>query len=225
MSRPTRNVKTSDRPPSPPRWRGRDSLKLVFQINEQGLQRLSKTIAGGAMAWPPVAAHRALWSAVDAGAIRRAVRLPFVILDARFMDQAWWRATCQDPERIAEAGANAAAWPADVSEELMSELLVFAWHMVKWDRRVAWLTLGILPGVADVLAALTPQQLAHISRRQRRVLQLRWQHDPAFWSRLLTTARDGDEQALSDIHLQAKILLSTTLIAQARVRDVPRRKR
>jgi hypothetical protein len=45
----------------------------------------------------------------------------------------------------------------------MQETLIFAWHAVKWDRRVARLFLGMTPAVAESIGAVTPHQLAEIS--------------------------------------------------------------
>jgi hypothetical protein len=80
---------------------------------------------------------------------------------------------------------------------------------------VARLSLGMSTGVVGLMAALTPQQLAVISARHWGVLRLRWHDQPDFWARLLVAARDDDEEALSEIHLHAKLLLSGELLARS----------
>jgi hypothetical protein len=154
-----------------------------------------------------------LWSTLDAQTIERAARFPFVILDVHFTDVTWWR------EVLNGSGVPAAhhTWPASMSEQLMSETLVFAWHTVKWDRRVARLSLGVLPAVAEFIAALTPHELATISGKHSSELRLRWDNSPDFWSSLLTAARDGDEELLAEIHLHAKLLLCGELISRSSV--------
>ncbi len=94
----------------------------------------------------------------------------------------------------------------------MSEVLVFAWHTARWDRRVARLVLGMVPSVVEIFRGLTPHELDAISGLRGGTLRLRWQDDRPFWTRLLGAARDDDEEALADIHLHAKLLLSGELI-------------
>lgn len=67
----------------------------------------------------------------------------------------------------------------------MEELLVFAWHTVKWDRQVARLSLGMVPGAVEEIARLTLQQLTEVAVRYRGTLRLRWQEDVEFWTRLI----------------------------------------
>jgi hypothetical protein len=76
-------------------------------------------------------------------------------------------------------------------------------------------------GVVGLMAALMPQQLAVISARHWGVLRLRWQEEPDFWARLLGAAQDGDEEALCENHLHAKLLLSGTLVARSTLARVP----
>jgi hypothetical protein len=47
-------------------------------------------------------------------------------------------------------------WPVAIAEQLLHELLIFAWHTVKWDARVARLLLGMSPQVAETLAGSAP---------------------------------------------------------------------
>jgi len=194
----------------PPVWKGRDSLDLAFELNQRFF-RLASDLAADTDAdgWPLIAQGRELWSKLDAQAIVRAARFPFVILDVHFTHEKWWR------EVIDGSGARAHphGWPASVSKHLMSEMLVFAWYTAKWDWRVARLSLGMLPAVAELIAALTPQQLASVSGEHCGVLRLRWSDDSDFWTRLLLAARAGDEEALADSHLHANLLLSGELLA------------
>jgi hypothetical protein len=198
------------RPPLPPLWKGRDSLDLAYQLNQRFF-RLASYLAANTDAdgWPFMTLDRELWSKLDPQAIARAARFPFVILDVHFTRETWWR------EAIDGSGATARhhGWPASVSEHLMSETLVFAWYTAKWDWRVARLSLGMLPAVAELIAALTPQQLAIVSAQHSGALRLRWQDESDFWTRLLVAARDGDEESLADSHFHANLLLSGELMA------------
>jgi hypothetical protein len=207
---------TAYQPPLPPRWKGRDSLELVYQLNERALTLLSEAATQQIGCWPESGQFRAAWAGLSAEVLARAARFPFVVLDARFMDEPWWRARVNDTESSADDLVQKSAWPPQMREELFGELLVFAWHTVKWDQRVARLSLGMLPSVVDVIAGLTPRKLAVISARDAGVLRLRWQEDPEFWARLMVAARDGDEKGLSDSQLHAKLLLSGPLLTSPR---------
>jgi len=136
-----------------------DSLDLAYQLNERCLKLLrdvTGTPDGGN--WPLIAHDPTLWSTLDAQTIERAARFPFVILDVHFTGVEWWR-------EVIDGSAVPAAphtWPANVSEQLMSETLVFAWHTAKWDRRVARLSLWSVACRSGVDRGATPQQLATI---------------------------------------------------------------
>lgn len=221
MSKPKRKEKEIYRPPSPPRWKGRESLELVYQLNERSVTLLAHAARSGTSEWLAETPHRVLWSELTTEAIQRAARFPFVILEAHFTDDEWWRAASVNPQDVIEQSLGPTCWPHEEAQQLMSEALVFAWHTAKWDRRVARLSLGMSTGVVGLMAALTPQQLAVISARHWGVLRLRWHDQPDFWTRLLVAARDDDEEALSEIHLHAKLLLSGELLARSTLARVP----
>jgi len=213
MSKPKTN-RIVYRPPEPPRWKGKDSLDLAYQLNVRCLKLLSEMAARpNTTDWPLIAQNRELWSKLDARTIEQAARFPFVILDAHFTDVEWWRSESKPPET--------SQWPTSVSEQLMSETLIFAWHTAKWDRRVARLSLGMLPAVAEEIAALTPQQLSAISARHSSALRLRWQDDPDFWTQLLVAAKCDDNDRLEDVHLHAKLLLAGEIISRSAFARVP----
>jgi hypothetical protein len=211
------------RPPSPPRWKGRDSLDLVHQLNERCLKLLSDVAKSpDACEWPPIAHQRELWSTLDGDVVERAARFPFVILDVHFTNEKWWRWVSEPRDASAEDRApSSQRWPARVAGELMQETLIFAWHTAKWDRRVARLSLGMSPTVAESIAGLTPRQLATISSHHSAALRLRWQDNADFWGRLLVVARSDDQEALIEIHLHAKLLLCGELISRSTLTRIP----
>jgi len=221
MSKSKRKAQIIYHPPSPPRWKGRDSLELVYQLNERSLTLLAEAARSGTSPWLAETPHRVLWSELTTAAIQRAARFPFVILEAHFTDDEWRRAASVNPQDVIEEGLGPSCWPQEATQQLMSEALVFAWHTARWDRRVARLSLGVSAGVVGLIAAFTPQQLAVVSARHWGVLRLRWQDEPDFWARLLGAAQDSDEEALSENHLHAKLLFSGELLARSTVATVP----
>jgi hypothetical protein len=226
---PKPKKKPSYNPPSPPHWKGRDSLDLVYQLNERCLKLLCEAAAGPEpCAWPALAHHRELWSTLRADALQCTARIPFVILDVYFSDEKWWREVVNESPASAERSSSAHQWPryqwpGSVAADLIQEALIFAWHTVKWDRRVARLSLGMVPAVAESIASLTPQQLATIAGDHSDALRLRWYDHPGFWPRLLRAARGGDEEGVAEIHLHAKLLVMGELTARSALAKIPAR--
>lgn len=98
-----------------------------------------------------------------------------------------------------------------VSEALMLEVLMFAWQLAKSDKRAAMMSLGMSSSVAATIAALTPQAIRDIALRECGSVQLRWACDLRFWGDLLLAAQNGDEEKLSELSLQAELLLCSVL--------------
>lgn len=181
--------KSTAQPPQPPRWKGTDLMELVYHFNERALTLLK--------------------SGLDADAIRRAARFPFLVVDVHFLEEGWWRSVLLNPQGVPAAQS---LWPPEIAGKFMSEVLVFAWHTAKWDRQVARLVLGMVPPVVEMVRELTPQQLDAVAGLHSGALKLRWHEDQEFWTKLLNAARDGHEETLADIHLHAKLRLSGQLI-------------
>jgi hypothetical protein len=131
------------------------------------------------------------------------------------------RAIARGEDSAVEASSETYLWPPEVAADLMQATLIFAWHSAKWDRRVPRLALGMLPSVAESIAALTPQALAAVASRASGALRLRWQDYPEFWVHLLMAARADDQEVLEEIHLHAQLLLSGELIADSTLARVP----
>src|SRR5258708_5460532 len=107
MSKAKKKENDQYRPPTPPRWKGRESLDLAFELNQRILKLLSDWAANPDAAGWPLTLDRQLWSKLDAQAIALAARFPFVILNVHFTNQEWWQ------EVIAGGAASVAslAWP------------------------------------------------------------------------------------------------------------------
>jgi hypothetical protein len=217
-----RTKKQSHNSPTPPAWKGRDSLELVHQLNERYLKLLSEaSVIPEGCDWPAVVDNRELWSGLAGDALQGASRFPFVIFDVHFSDEKWWQAVVNgkiesSERRQADRQRPWYEWPGSGPVDLMQEMLIFAWHTVKWDQRIARLSLGMAPAVADSIAALTPGQLTIISDNYRGALCLRWYNQPDFWSRLLIAARDRNDAILAEIHLHAKLLMAGELIPRSK---------
>lgn len=89
---------------------------------------------------------------------------------------------------------------------------MLAWSTVALDRGAATLLLGMTPAVGSTIAELDPQDVERIAARHSRHLRPRWEDLPAFWCKLLTAAKDGDEAAIRETHLHGIQLLGSELL-------------
>ena len=209
MSESNHGVTPDPAPPVPPRWKGIQSLDLVHQLNERCIELLCDVAAADSRhtALPIITENREIWVRLEPEARHRAARMPFVIVDAKFSDDAWWRRVAESLANGAGAEAPSNGLPRESSEQLMNEMTMFAWQTARWDQTVAQLSLGMTPSVAKVIAALTPKQVREISARESQVIEVRWANDPPFWRDLLLAAMAGSDERLAELRLHAKLLL------------------
>lgn len=201
--------------PSPPRWKGAQSLELVHQLNERCIELLCDVAAAqpGGLSLACVADNRELWLQLDPRARRRGARLPFVIVDAHFMDEEWWRCISGSQLRVADRITETSnGLPRQASENLMHETIMFAWQSTRWDKTVAMLSFGMLRSVAETIASLTPQRVREIATCESSAVQVRWGGDSNFWRHLLLAAQADDLERLTELHMHAKLLLCNQLI-------------
>lgn len=197
------------RQPAPPRWKGIRSLDLVYQLNERCIDLLYNLASDGAhgTTLPLITEHRELWTRMEPAARRAAARMPFVVTDARFRDEMWWRQMMEVRVDDAEPDARSNGLPREASEHLMHETTMLAWQTARWDHTVAQMSLVMSSSVVAIISALTPQQIRTIAARECHAIQVRWVDDVQFWLDLLMAAVSGDEDRLGDLRLHAKLLL------------------
>lgn len=156
-------------------------------------------------------AHRDLWIALDPAARARLGQLPFVILDAEFRNEAWWRVDVDLDRRRVDARQASEILPRDVNETLVQELMLFAWQMTGTDRKVARMCFGMTSAVAEQISSLTSQQIRAITLRPDARAQLRWSQDLNLWRDLLTAAA-SDAAMLGELQLTAKLRFCSEII-------------
>lgn len=201
---------TRDAPsPSPPQWRGTQSLELVYQLNERFIDALCDVAIRNSpeIKLEVVVANRDLWVRLDTNGRRAIARLPFLVLDAHFGEEAWWRRAAGQMTRPVPQGGECNHLPHELAEQLMHETTMFAWQTARWDRTVAQLSLGMTSGVVAIVAALTPQQIRIIATTQSEAIRVRWDDDVQFWRELLTAANAKETRKLAELHLLAKLRL------------------
>lgn len=200
--------------PSEFMWKGAQALSRVHALNERCLELLAQLARTERQRidLAIVNQHRSLWRSLNATARRCAARTPFLLVDLHFQDAEWWRsATHSRPSRRRKMALQA-AFTGRIAGELMRETLMLAWSTVAFDRGAASIMLGMTPAVSAIIAELGPQDVERIAARHSQHLQLRWEDFPAVWGKLLAAARDGDEEALHEIHLHGAQLIGSELL-------------
>lgn len=213
---------TGTEAPSEFRWRGAQALGRVYALNDRCIELLcqlsraerERTIL------TIVNQHRSLWRGLSTTARRYAASMPFLLVDARFQDADWWRCA-KDPRagRMRKMGPQA-AFSGKAAGELMREALMLAWSTAAVDRGTASVLLGMTPVVCSLIADLSPQDVERIAASNSRYLRPRWDDLPAFWGKLLTAARDADEDALHEVRLHGIQLLGSELLPLLEGRSV-----
>lgn len=199
-------------PLTPHRWKGARSIGLAQQLNEQFIElccELSLDVASGSP-FPLVAAHRDLWSRLDPISRKRLSLFPFVIVDLRFGDVAWWHMAARNSGH--SRGHFAGTVPEARWAWLALETLMFGWQVAREDRAVASMLFAMPQPVVDCIAALTMQQVRMLAVESARCVRLRWDNDSRFWRELLIAAREPDEATLEGLRREAKLHFCGELI-------------
>jgi len=195
-----------ERPPTAPRWTGSPSIALAQQLNEQWLEFLCGRVSGASSELPPFLAQNGhLWCRLDAAARKRIAALPFVIVDLRFKDVAWWNDSTQ---RVFMTSPNSGPLI-----DLVLETLLFARQSAREDVSVAKTMFAMTLPVAQLVASLTLSQVMSIAASSTGELRVRSQQDAEFWRELLVAALADDEPALAELRLQAKLLFCGELVS------------
>jgi hypothetical protein len=195
---------------------------MVYRFNERCIELIYEVASSSASQTTSVAIaeNRGLWINLGVEARRRVANMPFVILDANFKSDDWWRRVSQslrDPALIHKPAAdNAGAYstsgfPPEASKNLMQETIIFAWQLVGSDRTTAIMSFGMLAPVAGIIAELTPKDIREISTREHSAVRIRWADDVRLWRDFLLAANAGDDDRLAALHLHAKLLICSEI--------------
>ncbi len=196
-----------------PCWKRSQSLDLVHQLNEHCLELLAGVAAAEAGSDSPlVSANRDLWAQLGPEARKRAALLPFVILDLHFADETWWRQAIDAPASTLHEPDSTNWLPSDLCERLVQETLMFAWQMARSDRTAAQVSFGMRPTVAVIIGELMPGQVRAIASRASGDIHVRWEQDGRFWREILLAAETGNDEAIAELHLHAKLQLLGPLV-------------
>jgi len=192
------------------RW---DSAVLVpvAEINEQLLQIVRSTAEEPLPASRPqprlVSALSELWRALDAAALQRLARCPYLLLDAGFAAPERWDRLALDSGVMDGAAARGYfASPAGVA--LVRRTLVFAWHLARSNRMSARVLLGMTPECAERIAGSALKDLELLAELCPLWVAPRWETQSTVWRQLIQAAIDGRAVPLRQVQLRGLQLLA-----------------
>ncbi len=202
-------------PPSP-RWKGARSLRLAHELNSRCIDLLCDLAARPSVEGLPVMlrANRGLWYRLDPEARWRLAAFPFVIVDVRFRDEAWWRARGNVENHVVAESPAADAFPQESRESLVLETVMFAWQVAREDQRVAQILFAMTQPVAHLVSLLAMQEIRTLAVEGSTSLRVRWENNAELWRELLLAAAAEDEQALEEVRLHTKLLFCGDLISR-----------
>ena len=186
---------------APHRWRSARILEAVCQVNEHLVSALSELARHETVSTAVVAQNRDALRQMEAASCKRAARIPVLLLDLHFHSADWWHTAVGLNGGTYPATAGASSLPVDLAAELTRETLIVGWLAVRETPQSANLLFGMSGAVADLLGALSAQQLDRVAVRKSHELQVRWQHNQEFWQRLLAAGRSGNAEELCETHL------------------------
>lgn len=196
---------------APYRWRGARILEAVFQVNEHLVSALAEMARHESALAGVVRQNSDALRQFDAVACRRAARIPVLLVDLHFKNDAWWEHMVRT-DFTAPYPEQSLRLPAGHAAELTRESLIIAWLAVQHAEECAGLLFGMSAGVSAALATLTPRQLSRISERSSHELRIRWQSNRDFWRKLLNAGRSGIATDISEVHLLGLQLLGGDLM-------------
>jgi hypothetical protein len=212
MKNPDDRIPATRQQLSQQKWKGAQSIGLAQQLNEQFIELCCELSLDTEFVspFPLIALHRDLWRRLDSVSRKRLSLFPFVIVDLRFRDAAWWRLVACLEARMHRQAAGAA--PATRWEWFALETLMFGWQVAREDQSVASMLFAMSPPVAECIAALTMQQVRMLAVESAKSLRIRWDNDQRFWRELLIAAREQNAIALEGLRIEAKLHFCGELI-------------
>ncbi len=195
-------------------WLRAGSLDSLIELNELCLALLVEQ--SGVRTGPPGGLLQQLaeqWSAIDAGARRRAAACPYLLLDAGFADPLRWRSPGAPPQ-VGDASTEryACYFTVPAAAEVARLVFIYAWHLARTQAPAARLLLGMAAPSAAHIASYTLRQMQMLAESHLEWLRPRWPARVQVWRELLLAAANGDTPALE----RAKLRGLTLLAAEAR---------
>jgi hypothetical protein len=200
-----------------PRWTGAPSIELAHQLNAQCVELVCELAVSPHQTLPAfVIQNRDLWRLLEPEARKLVAAFPFVIIDLRFKDAEPWQQASDGHLMIPADSTLYSGFPPKLFEDLALETLLFARQAAREDVNVAKVMFAMTSPVVHLIASLTVSQIRAIALGNASELRVRWGNHPDFWRDLLTACRASDEEAISAIRRQGKLLFCGEIVPAER---------
>jgi hypothetical protein len=204
-------------------------LSEVAQINGQLLDTLRSLATMRAMQTTPTTqttqvdassprpAHRLIeamqpqWQRLDDASLRRLSACEFLLLDGGFSQPARWRFGASVV--VMERGASDSYFRDAAGVALLGRALTLAWHMVRSNRLMASVVLGLNPIVADFLAHKGLRDLEELAELAPAWMAPRWERQPLIWGQMIDAACTASPAALDAVRTRGWQLLARESLA------------
>ena len=144
---------------------------------------------------------------LDEAARHRAARCPYLLVEMRFDDAAWWEDAKRDAMKpTPNPTVLSSGTTAGLGRALANDAFTLARWTARADQRTAMLLFGLDPRVAMVISSLSPVEVRCITARSGNQLRPRWERNRCMWRDLLSAAISADDEALTDIHYGIQLL-------------------
>jgi hypothetical protein len=190
-------------------WLGSTALGVLAELNEQCLALLAEEAAEHPdSAHPLLRELAALWSRLDATAMKRAAACPYLLIDTGFGDPARWP-WVQGPQVLErQRGPVVRFFTTARASILMRTALTYGWHLAQNRPSAARLLLAMSPQCVNLLRGYTLTQLIELADEHPAWLQPRWPQRVRIWREFLTAAVAGEGPPLQHAHLRGLQILA-----------------
>lgn len=191
------------------------SLAPLREVNDRCIEMLALAARKERAGSPSLVAHlKDVLLRVTPEIRDRAAGRPVLLTDMQFTNAPWWRAARAHPTRPAPLPSWRGSFPRPAAVSLARGTLMLAWHSLRSSAESAVL-LGVLPGVAELIAELSLTDIDSIVERRFQHIRPRWEDRPAVWRRLLLAAESEDFRKTRDFNLYSLQLITGELWTSA----------
>lgn len=215
VNRSRARKRTAMRASPSPQWLHDDELAPLRRLNDQALELLREQAAIADDPRIALAAPKGLqarFAQLPPAARVRIAREPFLLVDLNFANLGFWR------DALARMDARTRV-PSRLPARFRGRLIglarasaTLAWTYARGVAAPAQVIIGLSPGVARLLASVSPLEIERCAESHAHELTLRWVDSALLWERLL----DGDAAGLRRARLHGLQLTSAAVLAGAR---------
>jgi len=150
---------------------------------------------------------------LDPASKLRVAQRSYLLIDFRFKDEPWWQAARSGTDE-SPIEMWSSHFPRGAAVEVARRVLTLAWTAAGLRSSRLGSQSGLTSGVAEIVRAMTLEEMERIAERYVACMRPRWEERIAIWRRLLEAARKEDSQTLQSIDLHGAQLLAIELMSK-----------